>query len=280
MSDGQKGPVEPLQPMTGAAFFGNEVREWRLARGLSQREVGAPKQYGQQYVAKVEAGERMASPEFAEGCDEVFGTPKAFTRLRDRCAERGGYPDWFEPYIQLERKATTILNFSNSLVTGLLQTKPYAHAIFQKGCPTDTPEETSRKVERRLKRRQILEKENPPLIWVILDEAALRRMIGTPAIMAAQVAHLIQEAESPRFTIQVLPLDSGAPSWSLAFTLLRFDDEEPDMLYQETLGAGHVTDSRTVVADAGVLYDRLRADALSPEASVAYLRKVMEEWTR
>ncbi|MFD7284488.1 helix-turn-helix transcriptional regulator [Streptomyces sp. NPDC059863] len=276
MADELKGPVGPV---SGAAYFGNEVREWRLARGLSQREVGAPARYAQQYVAKVEAGDRMASPEFAAGCDQVFGTPRTFARLRDRCAEKGGYPDWFEPYLLLEHKASSVLDFSSGLIMGLLQTEAYAQAIFRKGRPNDPLEVTAAKVARRLKRREVLEHENPPLVWVVLDESCLRRAIGGPAVMAAQLAYLIKEAESPRFTIQVLPFSSGASAWPLAFTLLRFADDEPDMLYQEGPGSGHVTDSRKVVADANLLYDRLRADALSPDASIGMMRKVMEEWT-
>ncbi|MFD5751328.1 helix-turn-helix transcriptional regulator [Streptomyces sp. NPDC127033] len=272
------GPTKPTGPVSGAAYFGNEVREWRVGRGLSQREVGAPARYGQQYVAKVEAGERMASPEFAAGCDEVFGTPRMFARLRDRCAEKGGYPDWFEPYLLLEQKAAAVLNYSNNLVTGLLQTEAYAHAMFRKGCPTDDADETTAKVARRLKRRDVLERPNPPLAWVVLDESCLRRTIGSPAVMADQLAHLIKEAESPRFTVQVLPYTSGAPAWPLAFTLMKFDNGEPDVLYQETMGAGHVTDSRKIVADASVLYDRLRADALAPATSLDFLRKAMEDW--
>ncbi|MEV7424628.1 MULTISPECIES: helix-turn-helix domain-containing protein [unclassified Streptomyces] len=267
-------------PVSGAAYFGNEVREWRLGRGLSQKQVGAPAQYGQQYVAKVEAGERMASPEFAAGCDQVFGTPEMFARLRDRCAQKGGYPDWFEPYVLLEEQASVILNFSNSLIAGLLQTEAYAHALFRKWRPTDDLSETAARVGRRLKRREILEREKRPLVWVVLDESCLRRVIGTPSVMAQQMAHLIKEAESPRFTIQVLPFSSATPAWSFGFTLMKFEGDEPEMLYQETLGAGHVTDSRRVVADASVLYDRLRADALSPEASVSMLREAMEDWKK
>ncbi|RDG39329.1 helix-turn-helix domain-containing protein [Streptomyces corynorhini] len=272
----------PVGPVSGAAYFGNEVREWRVERGLSQREVGAPARYGQQYVAKVEAGERMASPEFAAGCDQVFGTPEMFARLRDRCAQKGGYPDWFEPYRMLEEKASAVLDYSSGLIMGLLQTEAYAEAIFRKVCPSDTVEQTAAKVGRRLKRRQILKSAQPPLVWVVVDESCLRRRIGTPAVMAAQLAYLIREAQSPSFTIQVLPFDSGAPAWPLSFTLLRFDDndDEPDILYQETPNSGHVNDSRTVVADATVLYDRLRADALSPEASLDFMHKAMEEWTQ
>ncbi|MFD7224129.1 helix-turn-helix transcriptional regulator [Streptomyces sp. NPDC059892] len=276
MSDGLK---KATGPVSGAAYFGTEVREWRLGKGLSQREVGAPARYGQQYVAKVEAGDRMASPEFAAGCDQVFGTPGMFARLRDRCAEKGGYPDWFEPYMLLEQQASAALTFSNGLIAGLLQTEAYAHALFRKWRPTDPLDVTAAKVARRLKRREVLEREDPPLVWVILDESCLRRTIGSPAVMAEQLAHLIKEAESPRFTIQVLPFSSGAMSWHLGFTLLKFTDDEPDMLYQETLGAGHVTDSRKVVANASLIYDRMRADALSPAASLDKLREVMEDWT-
>ncbi|MGW2508415.1 helix-turn-helix domain-containing protein [Streptomyces scopuliridis] len=277
MSDGLKRATGPV---SGAAYFGAEVREWRLGKGLSQREVGAPARYGQQYVAKVEAGDRMASPEFAAGCDQVFGTPGMFRRLRDRCAEKGGYPDWFEPYVLLEQQASAILDYSNSLIMGLLQTEAYAHELYRKWRPTDPLDVTAERVARRFKRREVLERENPPLVWVVLDESCLRREIGSRAVMAEQVAHLIEEAESPRFTVQLLPFSSGTPAWSLGFTLLKFDDDEPDMLYQETLGAGHVTDSRKVVADASVLYDRLRADALSPTASLKMMREVMEDWTR
>ncbi|MFE2034095.1 helix-turn-helix transcriptional regulator [Streptomyces scopuliridis] len=277
MSDGLKRATGPV---SGAAYFGAEVREWRLGKGLSQREVGAPARYGQQYVAKVEAGDRMASPEFAAGCDQVFGTPGMFRRLRDRCAEKGGYPDWFEPYLLLEQKAFTILNYSTGLVMGLLQTEAYAHAIFRKARPTDDLEETASKVAHRLKRREVLERKQPPLVWAVLDESCLRREVGSRAVMAEQLAHLIKEAESPRFTIQMLPFSSGAPAYPLAFSLMKFDDDEPDMLYQETLGAGHVSDSRRLVADASMFYDRLRADALSPEASLKRLREVMEDWTR
>ncbi|MFF5566614.1 helix-turn-helix transcriptional regulator [Streptomyces sp. NPDC012623] len=265
-------------PVSGAAYFGNEVREWRLERGLSQKQVGAPAQYGQQYVAKVEAGERMASPEFAAGCDQVFGTPKMFARLRDRCARKGGYPDWFEPYVLLEQQASAILDYSSTLIMGLLQTEAYAHAIFRKARPTDELRETAEKIVRRLKRRQILERSDPPLIWVVLDESCLRRVIGSPAVMAEQLAHLVQEAKSPRFTLQVLPYSSGAPAWPLSFTLLEFDTDEPDVLYQETLGAGHVSDSQKLVTNASLKYDRLRADALSPEASLDLMREVMEDW--
>ncbi|MEU2868819.1 helix-turn-helix transcriptional regulator [Streptomyces olivoreticuli] len=263
--------------LTGAAYFGTEVRAWRTDRGLSQRELGEKATYGQQYVAKVEAGERLASPEFAAACDKIFGTPGTFARLRRQVAQRG-YPEWFEPYLRLEQRATAILDYSSNLIMGVLQTERYANAVFRKAHPRDELDVTAEKVARRLKRRQVMERENPPLLWVIIDESCLRRMIGSPEVMHEEMAHLLKEAESPHITLQVLPFRSGAPASHLAFNVMKFDGEEPDVLYVEDPVSGQVIDSPTTVANANVTYDRLRADALSPEDSLALIRKVMEEW--
>ncbi|MFF4740958.1 Scr1 family TA system antitoxin-like transcriptional regulator [Streptomyces sp. NPDC001262] len=263
-------------PVSGAAYFGTEVREWRTARGMSQRELGELAQYGQQYVAKVEAGERLASLEFAQACDVVFGTPGTFVRLRKRAAKNGGYPTWFEPYVMLEQRATTVFDYSSNLIMGVLQTEEYAHAVFRKAHPRDTLEETAERVARRLKRRQVIEGVNPPLLWVVLDESCLRRVVGGPAVMGRQLGHLLEQGESPHITLQVLPYVSGAPAASLAFDILRFDGEA-DVLYVENPIHGQVIDSPATVAEALVMYDRLRADALSPEESLALIRRVMEE---
>ncbi|MES4905743.1 MULTISPECIES: helix-turn-helix transcriptional regulator [unclassified Streptomyces] len=268
---------EGQEPSSGAAFFGAEVRIWRLRAGLSQRELGLKANYGQQYVAKVEAGERLASPEFADACDRVFGTPGTFARLRKR-ASRHGYPEWFVPYVQLEQQATSILDYSATLIMGMLQTEEYARAVFRAVHPRESADKIEAMIERRLRRREVMEKDTPPLLWCVLDESCPRRMVGGAGVMRAQLAHLAEAAESPHITIQMLPFSSGAPTRHMPFTLLKFEDE-PSLLYVENPVSGHVIDSRSVVEGSEVAYDRLRADALSPEASIAMIRNVMEELT-
>ncbi|MEU4211252.1 helix-turn-helix transcriptional regulator [Streptomyces sp. NPDC026206] len=265
------------EPESGAAYFGGEVRAWRTDRGLSQRELGEAAQYGQQYVAKVEAGERLGSSEFAKACDEVFGTPGTFARLRKRAARRG-YPAWFESYVRLERRAAVIQDYSTNFIIGILQTEAYANAVFRKAHPRDDLDLTAEKVARRLKRREVMQGENPPLLWVILDESCLWRMVGSPEVMREQMAHLIEQGESPHVVLQVLPFRSGAPASHMAFIVLKFADDEPDVLYVENPVDGHVIDSPDTVANANVTYDRLRADALSPEESLAFIRKAVKEW--
>ncbi|GHC41339.1 DUF5753 domain-containing protein [Streptomyces cinnamoneus] len=234
-------------------------------------------QYGQQYVAKVEAGERLASPEFAKACDGVFGTPGTFARLRQRVAQRG-YPEWFVPYVRLEERATVVLDYSTNLIMGMLQTADYAHAVFRAAHPRDDLEVTAERVERRLKRRHVMERESPPLLWVVLDESCLRRMVGSEEVMCEQLAHLLDAGQSPHVTLQVLPFGSRAPASHLDFNVMSFGGEEPDVLYVEDPVSGQVIDSPGTVADANATYDRLRADALSPKASLVLIRKVMEEW--
>ncbi|MFC5720013.1 helix-turn-helix transcriptional regulator [Streptomyces gamaensis] len=265
-------------PHNGAGYLGVEVRAWRTGNGMSQRELGEKAMYGQQYVAKVEAGERLASPEFAATCDQVFGTPGTFARLRERAARRG-YPDWFEPYVRLEQRAAEILAYSANLVMGMLQTEAYAHAVFRKARPRDELKVTDERVARRLRRHRVMEGENPPLLWVVLGEACLRQLVGGPAVMHEQLGHLIQEAESPHITLQVLPFSSGAPASHMSFVVLRFGADEPGVLYVENPVSGQVIDSPSTVANAEATYDRLRADALSPEASLSLIHRVREEWS-
>ncbi|WP_431774972.1 helix-turn-helix domain-containing protein [Streptomyces cucumeris] len=266
------------EPSTGAAFLGAEVRTWRLQAELSQRELGLKANYGQQYVAKVEAGERLASPEFADACDQIFATPGTFARLRQRASQHG-YPDWFVPYVQLERQATGISNYSATLVMGMLQTPEYAREVFQAVHPRERASEIDAMVEGRLRRREVMEKDSPPLLWCVLNEACLRTVVGGAVVMAAQLAHLLKEAESPHITLQVLPFAVGAPPAAESFTLLTFD-EEPNIAYADTATAGQLIDSPEAVASATATYDRLRAAALHPDGSLSMIRRVMEEYAR
>lgn len=269
--------VRALASTNGSgSSYGDEVREWRKLRGMSQRELGEGVQYGQSYVAMVEKGDRIGNPKFAAHCDTVFGTPGTFMRLWERASRRGRHPEWFAPYLELEARATQILDFSSYLVMGVLQTERYAHALFRAAYPRDDLETTAEKVHARMQRRCVLERADPPLLWVILDESCLRRVVGGPAVMREQAAHLVKAAESPHVTLQVLPFDSGAPPVGESFTWLGFE-EDPDVLYTEAQGMGRVVDSVSRLARTRELYERLRADALSPEKTLTELRTLTEE---
>ena len=181
--------------------------------------------------------------------------------------------------MQLERQATTISNYSTPLVMGMLQTPEYAREVFQAVHPRASASEIDAKVERRLRRREVMEKDAPPLLWCILNEACLRTVVGGREVMAAQLAHLLKEAESPHITIQVLPFAVGASPAAESFTLLTFEDGPP-VAYVDTAMAGHLIESADAVANASATYDRLRAAALHPDQSLAMIRRVMEEYAQ
>ncbi|MDQ1016729.1 helix-turn-helix domain-containing protein [Streptomyces afghaniensis] len=267
----------PSEPQDGAAYFGAEVRYAREHAGLTQQQLADETHYQRPYVTKVETGRLLASEEFADACDHVFGTPGYFGRLRRRIIQQG-HPGWFVPYLKLEALATQLLDYSNALVMGMLQTPEYATAVFKATRPRESAEEIKRRVELRIRRHDVLDGATPPLLWVILHESCLRTVVGNREVMRDQMARLLLEAESPHVTIQILPFKAGAPASSLPFTLIAQDDQ-PTVLYGETRGLGHVNDSATAVAEASITYDRLRAAALSPDDSASMIREVMEGYT-
>ena len=266
------------EPRDGYAYFGSEVRFAREHKGSTQAQLAEFTTYKVPYVSKVENGQQLGSELFAQGCDEYFNTSGYFTRLRRRVSQHG-HPEWFVPYLELEDKAAQILDFSSYLVMGILQTPEYAEALFRAAHPRDSAEVTKSKVEARLQRHGTMERADPPLLWVVLDESCLRRVVGDRSVMYGQVVHLLSEAENPHVTLQVLPFGTGAPPAAESFTLLTFDDS-PTVLYSEAQGLGRVIDSARVVATGTSRYERLRADALSPEDSLTMMRKVIEEYVR
>jgi transcriptional regulator with XRE-family HTH domain len=266
------------EPYGGPEYFGSEVRHARLHSGLTQKDLAARTNYGSSYVGMVENGERLGSADFAHGCDKIFDTSGYFARLRERLSERG-HPEWFVPYIQYESTATQILDYSANLVMGILQTPAYARALFRAAYPRDELELTDEKVETRMRRREVLQREGPPLLWVILDEGCLCRVVGSPDVMREQLSYLMKQAESPHIALQVLPFASGAPTATESFTVLKFEGE-PTVVYADTPLSGLVYDSPKDVSNALEKYERLRADALSPEDSIAMICKAIEELYR
>jgi transcriptional regulator with XRE-family HTH domain len=268
-AEGSPDYLNPLQR------FGFEVRQVRRGRKISQTALAMAVGYSVAYVSKVEAGKITPSMKFTRGCDHVFGTNGLFERLHPN--GMGDHPSWFEPYVDLERQATAILDYSSTLLMGILQTPEYAAAVIRAFHPRDELSDVEAKVEARLGRRRVMERKDPPLLWVILHEACLRTEVGGRKAMHEQLNYLLHVANSPHVTIQVLTFTAGAPPSHLPFTLL----EQPDgsvALYSETQYRGHVADSETAINEAQATFDRLRAVALSPNDSLNLAAKVMEEY--
>ncbi|MDB1086292.1 helix-turn-helix transcriptional regulator [Streptomyces sp. ACA25] len=264
------------EPANGLEWFGRELAAALDHQGATQRELADFTGYKEPYVSKAKNGKALPSPEFAAGCDRFFRTSGYFARLHTRVSERG-HPDWFIPYVNLEKDAVAIEDYSNAFIMGVLQTPEYAEGTFRATHPRETHEQIKTRVEARLQRRDIMEREAPPLLWVILHEATLRTVVAGGSVMRGQLEHLVSEMATPHITMQVLPFKAGAPASSLPFTLLTREDGST-VLYSETREKGHVSDSATAVASARTTYERLRAAALSSEESQTLIRQIAEEY--
>jgi hypothetical protein len=188
-------------------------------------------------------------------------------------------PDWFEAFLGLEGAASVIRTFELQFVYGLFQTEAYARAVTTLGNKTATAEEIDRRVSVRLKRQDILTGAEPPQVWSVMDEAALRRPVGGRTVMRAQLAHLIEVASLPGITIQVIPFASGGHAAAGgSFTVLRFAAPEvSDIVYIEQLTSALYLDTREDVDHYLEVMNELSAEALNPARSAALLAEITKE---
>jgi hypothetical protein len=178
----------------------------------------------------------------------------------------------------MEGKATRILDYSSTLVKGILQTEDYARAVFRAYYTRAEAEVIEGKVAARLRRREVFERDTPPFLWSILNEACLRTVVGGAKVMAGQLEYLLEAATSPHIQLQVMPFSAGAPgAHAKPFTLLQFRDSST-VLYTETRVGGRMHDLPQTVADALDDYDLLRAHALSPDQSRTLMANLLKEY--
>jgi hypothetical protein len=185
-------------------------------------------------------------------------------------------PAWFRVFPGLEQAASLIRGYEPHCVPGLLQTEEYARALTIAGYPAASPHEIDRRVALRLTRQQILARPDPPRLWIVLDEAVLRRPVGGPAVMEAQLDRIIGATSQPNVAVQVLPFAAGAhPVMYGMFHLLRFPAAElPDVIYGENLTSAFYLDKPADVAAYTEALDRLCARASPAEKTATILRRI------
>ncbi|GAA2570167.1 MULTISPECIES: helix-turn-helix domain-containing protein [Streptomyces] len=264
--------IQSLDPTASPLdYYGWELRRQREAHGLKQGQLGDIIFCTGSLIGQIETTKKVPTRDFSERVDAALGTDGLFSRLIGLVL-RSQLPTWFQPYAEMEAKAAYISTYQAQLVYGLLQTEEYARAVL--GVEGGNVDEM---VAARLERQRILQRDQPPALWVILDEAALLREIGGPEVMRDQLAHLLGFAAAPWVQIQVLPLAVGQHAGMMGtFTLLRFD-ADPDLFYKDGYDCGHMTASPDVIKERSFGYARLQASALSPEDSARLITRVMEE---
>jgi transcriptional regulator with XRE-family HTH domain len=198
-------------------------------------------------------------------------------------------PAWFEPYLGLEQAAGIIRTFEVQYVPGLLQTKEYARAVLQVGAgdaretetatATETELRTDLRTDLRMRRQQILHRDNPTRLWAVIDEAALRRPIGGAAVMRAQIRHLIEIAQLTHVNIQVAPFSVGGKATAGGpITKLRFhEDELPDVVYLEQIMGALYLGKPAEKLYHWIVLNRLATEAPPPAETTGILRRILSE---
>jgi transcriptional regulator with XRE-family HTH domain len=253
-------------------YYGFELRRHREVAGLTQKQLGDILNYTGSMVGQIETARKLPTPQFSRAADAALETGGLLFRLVDLVL-RSQLPAWFQQTAELEARATAICTFQTHMVHGLLQTEAYARAVL--GVLDETKLEDRTAV--RLARQRIFEKEEPPVFWMIVSEAALYQEIGGREVMREQLAHLLSFEGNPRINVQVLPFSAGAHAGLQgSFTVFHFPSD-PTIVYTEGYGSGHPTANPDTVKDCSLRYDHLQAAALSLRDSADLMRRVMEE---
>jgi transcriptional regulator with XRE-family HTH domain len=262
MASGTSNPVR---------YFGLQVRKARLAAGWTLAEFGQRTGYDPAHLGRIENGRRPATKLIAEMCDQAFpGRAGWFGEFYEESRTWIATPPWFRDWVDREQRAATLRNWYFGVVDGLLQTEDYARVI-QGVTPGVTDDAISARVAARMKRQAILTREDPPTAWFLLDEPALHRRVGSPEVMAAQLAQLSALARLPNITIQVVPAAAHAGLVG-GFALTE------SAAYMETAVAGQVFEDAEIIASLLTRFDTLRNEALKASESLALIERTGEEW--
>ena len=257
--------------------FAVEMIAMRKQRGWTQDDLAAQMLVSVSTISNIESGYRPPTAPQAEKADEVFETPGTFQRHERRL--RGiPYGAGFRPFQPYEAEARVLRIFEHSLVPGLFQTPEYAREILGIR-PEATADDVQEALDGRLKRQQILVRQNPPppRVWAVLTEHMLTMDIGNPAVMLAQVERLAELARRPRIHIQVLPSGRLHSGWRGAFWIAE-TGSSPAIVYLENASEGQTVEDPDMAESMALLFDALRMEALTGSASLRFFEEAIQLW--
>jgi transcriptional regulator with XRE-family HTH domain len=267
------------------------LRKLRESNSFKLEEVAAALGVAPSTLSRIETGKAPTKSAYLTHMLDMYGVSEHAQRqvLIDMAREghRKGWwaayddvlPSGLDIYVGLEAEASGLRSYEISVVHGLLQTEDYARTILRETSPRLTTEQVDRLVDLRIERQKRLD-EVPPLdLWVILDEAVVRRTVGGAAVMRAQLAHLLALAGRPTATLQVLPFSSGAHAGHDGpFAIIEFQDRtDSEVAYVETVAGPLYLEKEREVRLRAEAFDRLRAAALSPSASAELIARAATE---
>ncbi|MGE5287845.1 MAG: helix-turn-helix domain-containing protein [Micromonosporaceae bacterium] len=281
--------ADARSPTVRRRELGALLRKMRQEAGLTVQQVADRLLVAPSSISRLETGQRSASPrDIRDLCDLYGVTNPAVRDHLNELAREGRKQAWWQPYdlpyatyVGLEADAVTISDFEPGVFPGLLQVPAYARAVHEGAMPRLAPTVIEQRIEVRRNRQAILMREDPPApeLRAIVDEAVLHRVIGGRAVMAAQLAHVIESCRLPNVTVRVLAYDTGAhPALDSTFILLRFADPVPPMVYVEGLVGQMYLGSAPDVQRYERVFERLCELSLTQRASIALMAEMRAEF--
>ncbi|MBW1603089.1 helix-turn-helix domain-containing protein [Streptomyces sp. JJ66] len=294
----QDSPVRRLlaQPRGGPTVLrivlGTHLRRLREASGITREAAGEAIRGSHAKISRLELGRVGYKERDVADLLTLYGVRDPLQREEfltlARHANSPGWwhqysdvlPTWFETLLGLEEAASVIRTYEVQFVPGLLQTADYAREVARLGHARASQEEIERRVRLRMRRQELLTQQHGPRLWAVIDEAALRRPLGGPEVMRAQITHLLEIGERANVTLQVAPFRiGGLAAAGGPVTLLRFNEPDlPDIVYLEQLTSALYLDKRAEVETYMVVMDRLSAAADTHDRSVTFLRDLLTEY--
>jgi transcriptional regulator with XRE-family HTH domain len=266
-----------------------ELRRLRSDAGLSREQVEDQTGVNEGTLYRIETARARPQKRTLVALLDLYGvdeTVKTDLVELSRSADGQGWsrpyqwqlPGEYAAYISFEAEARAVHNYESLFIPGLLQTPDYARALSAGVLPDATQDEIDERVQARAERQKLLEGDDPLSLWAVVDEAAVRRVVGDRRVMAAQLEHVVSMTRRPNVTVQVIPFDAGAhPGMPGSFVNMEFRDEgDPDLVYVDTLAGDIFLEAEDDLRRYRSMFDHLRAGALSPARSGEMITSVKE----
>ena len=268
--------------------LGLRLRKLRTGLGLTVEDVAEKLMCSTAKISRMETGARRPVLRDVRDLCALYSVDESaaaeLMKLTRDAREQGWWTQYedlnLSPYIGLEQNASSITAYSMYYLHGLVQTEDYARAIIKAIAPKIDLAILQQRVEARLRRQELLEQPSPPNFRLLLDEAALRRPVGGPALMAAQIAKLLDLSAAGKARVQLIPFEAGAYSVAdVSFTLMEFSEPVlPPVVYVEGLAGGQYHERQVDVARYRESIENVRDSALSPRDSEQRLLEMQETY--
>ncbi|MGW1027449.1 helix-turn-helix domain-containing protein [Streptomyces sp. NPDC002577] len=281
-----------VNPTVRRRRLGQELRRLREQKGMTAEEVAERLLVSQSKISRLENGRRSISQRDVRDLCGVYEVEDhrivdSLMQMAKDSRQQGWWHSFgdipYSVYIGLETDAASLRVYDPQVVPGLLQTRSYAEALIAGALPETAPTDIDKRVQVRMRRQErISSPSNPLRLWTVLDEAALRRVVGSRNVMRDQLEHLVEQSQLPHVTVQVIPFDMGAhPGLNGQYAILEFPDTaDSSVVYIEGVTSDLYLEKANDVHKYSVMYEHLRAQALNVEQSRNFIADIAKDYAR